>query len=485
MKKHTNIKQRGFRQPSLAFSLIPVVWLLFYILTAIILQGPDAALGAGKWAMLTASAIALTVSLGIYRQPFVYVRMGLLRSLKQMLPAIYVLFFIGMVSTTWMLSGVVPAFIHYGLLSLEQHSFLFMAAIICSVTSVFTGSSWTTIATIGVALMGVGTVFGYHPGWIAGAIISGAYFGDKVSPLSDTTVLASASSGVPLLTHVRYMLFSTIPALAIALIVFAVYGMFSTSGSAETTSEILESLHNTFNITPWALLIPTITLLLLCLRLGTNKTLTCSAVMGTMGIVIFQPQLLDSIMNEWQVGTLPALARILCTGADPHTGNALLDSLTTTSGIWGMYDTIMLVCSSVIFGGTLMGTGMLQSITDTITHRLRGLRKTVTATVGTGLFLNAFTADQYLSIIIGCNIYKGIYRRQGLETRLLSRTVEDSTSVTSVLIPWNSCGMTQSTVLGVATLTYLPFCIFNIASPLMTLLLAWTGWTIKKRKHSS
>ncbi len=474
--------KRKFELPGTRIALLPVGWLLCFILATILTKGPDAALGAGKWAMLSASAVAIALSRFVYRQPLRYLVMGLSRSWNQLAPAIYVLFFIAMVSTTWMLSGIVPTFIHYGLQMLQPQMFLATAVVICAVISLFTGSSWTTIATIGVALMSVGTIFGYEKGWIAGAIISSAYFGDKVSPLSDTTVLASASCNIPLLKHVRYLMLTSIPALGIALACFLLRGVFGELSTATASTPILESLHATFNITPYLLLVPATTFLLILLRVGTNLTLMCSTLMGAIAMMVAQPQLLQAIAGQHDLSTWTTLARSLLVGAAPETGNEMLDSLTATGGIWGMRETIFLVCSSVVFGGTLMGTGMLQSITNAITHHLRGIRRTVSATVGTGLFLNAFTADQYLSIIINCNMYKGIYRRQRLEGRLLSRTVEDSTSVTSVLIPWNSCGMTQSTVLGVATLTYLPFCFFNLASPLMSLLMAWTGWTIKRKK---
>ena len=456
-------KNEGFRLPKLRVALVPVAWLLCFILCSILIYGPDAALGAGKWAMLSASVVALVLSRGVCHQPWRYVGMGLGRSWRQLYPAICVLFFIAMVSASWMLSGIVPTFIHYGLLLLQPNLFLVTAALVCAVVSVFTGSSWTTIATIGVALLGVGTVFGYEPGWIAGAIISGAYFGDKVSPLSDTTVLASASCGVPLLRHVRFLMYTSVPALLVALAVFLLRGLLGSSLEAEASADILQSLNATFHITPLLLLIPLLTFVLILLRVGTNLTLAASTLMGCIAMGVAQPQLIDGGGD---------IIRVLLVGASPETGNAMLDSLTETGGIRGIRETIFLVCSSVVFGGTLMGTGMLQTITNAITRHLRGVRRTVGATVGTGLFLNAFTADQYLSIIIGCNIYKGIYRRQHFDPRLLSRTVEDSTSVTSVLIPWNSCGMTQSTVLGVATLTYLPFCVFNWMSPLMSLLWA-------------
>ncbi len=473
--------------PSFRASIIPVVWLLGCIFICILTMGADSVLDNGKYVMLSAAVIAVIIARFRYHRRWHHIWLGVMKSGKQLFPAMVVLFFIAMVSTMWMLSGVVPTLIDMGLRMLNPRFFLLTTCVVCSVVSIFTGSSWTTIATIGVALQGIGTVFGYTDGWIAGAIISGAYFGDKVSPLSDTTVLAASSCGVPLLDHVRYMLYSTIPAITIALLLYFAAGLLIDTSTVDQSGDMLAALRQTFRITPWTLIVPLLTGILIGCRVNTYLTLGCSTLMGVVGFVVWQPELLASVRHgaglaDGLSATLLTLLRTLSVGAELHTGHALLDELATTGGIRGMWGTFSLVFCAMIFGGVLMGTGMLSSITHAFTRHLTSVRRMVTATVGTGLFLNATTGDQYLSIILGGNVYKKLYARHRLEPRLLSRTVEDSTSVTSVLIPWNSCGMTQSTVLNVSTLTYLPYCVFNLMSPCMSLLLAYTGLSIKCKK---
>lgn len=390
--------------------------------------------------------------------------------------------FIATVSATWLLSGVVPILIYYGLEVINPRLFLLIACGVCSAISVLSGSSWSTIATIGIAFQGIGHVMGYSDGWIAGAIISGAYFGDKVSPLSDTTVLASSSCKVELFSHIKYLMLTSIPAIITALSIYGIVGFFHNPIDASHSSEILPALESAFNVTPWVLIIPIVTGILIALRIKTFITLAVSSAMGLAGIFIFQPQIIDALGYDTSFyNILIMCSDILFTETAITTGNELLDSLVETGGVEGMLPTIWLVLSAMTFGGALIGTGMLGVITSTFTRKLHSLRQTVGTTVGSGLFLNACTGDQYLSLILGGNLFRNLYIKNGLEPRLLSRTLEDSISVTSVLIPWNSCGVTQSTVLGVATLTYLPYCIFNIASPLLSLFFAWTGWKIQKR----
>ncbi|MDE6135785.1 MAG: sodium:proton antiporter, partial [Muribaculaceae bacterium] len=409
---------------------------------------------------------------------------SLRRSARQILPAVPMLVFIAMVATTWMLSGVVPTLIDLGLRVLNPTFFLVATCAVCSVISVLTGSSWSTIATIGVAFMGIGTVMGFPAAWIAGAIISGAYFGDKVSPLSDTTVVASSACGVDLFRHIRYLLLTAIPAMAIALLVFFFMGLGADTQSGVSNSEILGRLHSTFNISAWTLVIPAVTIGLIVLRVPTLIVLFVSAMMGLGGIFLFQPALASSLLHDAGNSLSGMIFHLLWGETAFSTGNAMFDDLCTTSGITGMLSTIALVLCAMLFGTAMIGTGMLGTITNALTRRLNGRFAIVGSTVGCGLCLNSCTADQYLSIIIGGNMFRNAYRRFGLEPRLLSRTLEDSVSVTSVLIPWNSCGVTQSTVLGVATVAYFPFCIFNLLSPLMSLLMAFTGFKIRCAAHA-
>ncbi|MDE6453428.1 MAG: sodium:proton antiporter [Muribaculaceae bacterium] len=473
-------KDKVLRSPSLAASVLPIVFLLV-MLAGIIIGGSADLINTYSPAILL-SAAALSLLLGRISHSYSArsLAVGLRRSAVQILPAVPMLLFISMVATTWMLSGVVPTLIDYGLRVISPTFFLAIACAVCAAVSVLTGSSWSTIATIGVAFMGIGTVMGYSAPWVAGAIISGAYFGDKMSPLSDTTVVASSACGVDLFRHIRYMMLTSAPAMCVALAVYTAVGLLSGGAGQTSAHEITTALRSTFNITPLALIVPAITITLLALRVPTLWVLAASATTGAAGIYLLQPQLLPQLWNG------PAeLARVLWSETQFSTGSELLDSLATTSGITGMLPTIALVLSAMTFGAAMLGTGMIATITRTITRRLTRRGSIVGTTVASGLFLNSCTADQYLSLIIGGNMYRNVYRRAGLEPRLLSRTMEDSVSVTSVLIPWNSCGVTQSAVLGVATVAYLPCCIFNLMSPLMSLLMAYTGFKIRSTRASA
>lgn len=478
------LNKRTVKNPSLIVSIVPIIALLAFLGAVVIFARPGAISDYSHIALLSAAILAAVLALfagSICRRGMI---IGFRRSARQILPAVPMLIFIAMVATTWMLSGVVPTLIDLGLRLLNPTFFLVITCAVCSVISVLTGSSWSTIATIGVAFMGIGTVMGFNTAWIAGAIISGAYFGDKVSPLSDTTVVASSACGVDLFKHIRYLLLTAIPAMSVALLIFFIMGLNVTPTSEITIDDILGRLHSTFNITPWTLLIPLVTLTLIALRVPTLIVLFASGILGLAGIFIFQPSIAADLIAA-AGGSRPAMVwKLLWSETLFDTGNAMFDDLCTTSGITGMFPTVALVLCAMLFGTAMIGTGMLGTITQSLTRRLHGRFALVGSTVASGLCLNSCTADQYLSIIIGGNMFRNAYRRMGLEPRLLSRTLEDSVSVTSVLIPWNSCGVTQSTVLGVATMAYLPFCFFNILSPLMSLVMAFTGFKIRQAAHA-
>lgn len=466
-------------------SIIPIVALLLTLAVIIVVENSEVAQRYSYLILLGAAGFSLLLSKIKAPRPNGQIAKGIRQSASQILPAIPILIFIAIVSATWMLSGVVPTLIAYGINIINPTLFLMIACGVCAVISVLSGSSWTTIATIGVAFQGIGHVMGYSEGWIAGAIISGAYFGDKVSPLSDTTVLASSACKVDLFTHIKYLMLTSAPAIILALAVYGIVGVLYAPADAVQTSDILPALNSSFDITPWVLVIPLITGVLIAMRVKTLITLAVSSVLGLVGIFIFQPQVISALGYDTSLGNIVAMGGdVVFTETLMSTGNELLDSLVSTSGVAGMLPTIYLVLSAMLFGGVLIGTGMLESITESFTSRLHSLRRTVGATVGCGLFLNGTTGDQYLSILLGANLFRKVYIKNGLEPRLLSRTLEDSVSVTSVLIPWNSCGITQASVLGVATLTYLPYCIFNIASPLLSLFFAWTGLKIKRLKRN-
>ncbi len=469
------IKGTQARRVPLFVSLLPIIVLLSSLVLIMMCEGADAIAGYSPVVLLGSAALSVVLSFVFGALSRRGMTVGFVRSARQILPAVPMLICIAMVATTWMVSGVVPTLIVYGLEVLTPTLFLVSACVVCALISVLTGSSWSTIATIGVAFMGIGQVMGFSAGWIAGAIISGAYFGDKISPLSDTTVVASSACGVDLFAHMRYLMLSSVPALLVALVVFAVKGFMSDAADADQGMMLDGALRTTFNITSWTLVIPAITLALIAFRVPTLLTLAASALLGFVGIFVFQPDLGHSVISA---------GGMLWSGNAMDTGVERLDSLVSTGGISGMMSTVALVLSAMMFGAAMMGTGMLASITRSFTSRLHKRTSIVGATVGSGLFMNSTTADQYLSLIITGNMYRNVYRQFGLEPRLLSRTIEDSVSVTSVLIPWNSCGITQSTVLGVSTMVYFPYCIFNILSPCMSLLLAWTGWRIRNLRLS-
>ncbi len=435
--------------------------------------------------LFAAGIVTVVLSLVTTRRTWRHLWIGLVKSSRQILPCVPILMCIGAVAATWMLSGVVPTMICYGLEFLQPGLFLMEACMICAVVSVLSGSSWTTIATVGVALMGVGTVMGYGAGWVAGAIISGAYFGDKVSPLSDTTVLASSTCGVGLFSHIRNLAFTTVPAIVITLIVFAIVSLNHAGPAVSEEVDVINRLHEVFNITPWTLVIPLITIVLLIFRMGTATTLVLSSLAGMAGTFLLQPQLFGTLGMEgeglWH--WLKVSLSMIFTSTEFHTGDEMVDSLATTGGVMGMGTTILLVLCGMFFGGMLLGSGIITTLTRCFQKRLSDRGGIVTATVSSGVLMNSCTADQFLSIIICGNLYKGVYRRAGIEPKVLSRSLEDGISVTSVLIPWNSCGVTQSTVLGVATLTYFPFCLFNLLSPLCSIGLAYTVYFLGRRGY--
>lgn len=349
-----------------------------------------------------------------------------------------------------------------------------------------TGSSWTTIATIGIALMGIGKAQGFEEGWIAGAIISGAYFGDKISPLSDTTILAASVTDTPLFKHIRYMLITTVPSLIITLIIFTVAGLSHNAGNTEHIAEFSAALAGKFHITPWLLIVPIGTGILIARRVPSIITLFLSTALAGVFAVFFQPDLLQEISgaqnSEGIQSIFKGLMMTLYGGTSLQTSNEALTELVATRGMAGMMNTVWLIICAMCFGGAMTASGMLGSITSVFVRFMKNTVSMVASTVCSGIFLNLATADQYISIILTGNMFRDIYEKKGYESCLLSRTTEDSVTVTSVLIPWNTCGMTQATILSVPTLVYLPYCFFNIISPLMSITIAAIGYKIVRRK---
>ena len=468
------------KTPSPIVSFVPIIAMVAMLYVAVSSFGSDALSGPSQVVLLVASALTVAIGMAVYKIEWARFENAIVDNIKGIASATIILLIIGALSGAWMLSGVVPTLIDYGMALINPRFFLATACIICILVSVMTGSSWTTIATIGIALMGIGQAQGYSDGWIAGAIISGAYFGDKISPLSDTTVLAASVSHTPLFDHIRYMLFTTIPSIVITLIIFVVAGITGDVAESSQIDRISAVLNARFNITPWLLIVPIVTGVLIARRVPTLITLFASTVMAVIAAVVAQPDILASL-GHGDRPVFEGAMKMLTTETSISSGNALVDDLISTRGMAGMLNTVWLILCAMCFGGTMTASGMLRSITAMFARMMKSTFSLVSSTVCSGLFLNLTTADQYISIILTGNMFRNIYEREGYESRLLSRTTEDSVTVTSVLVPWNSCGMTQSTVLGVPTLTYLPYCFFNYLSPIMSMIVAAFSYKIYRK----
>lgn len=454
-------------------ALTPLVLLMVMLVFTVRAFGDESLGGPSQIVMLAASSVCCVIGRWAGKVRWREFENQIANSISQVSSAMVILLFIGALGGAWMVSGVVPMMIYYGLDIIHPSVFLVSTCVISAVVSVMTGSSWTTIATIGVALMGIGKAQGFDEGWIAGAIISGAYFGDKVSPLSDTTVLASSVCRVNLFAHIRFMMITTIPSFLIALSVFLVAGFSHTAVDNGHLAACQEAITGRFNISIWLLVVPVATVVMIAKRLPALVTMFASTLLGVVFALLFQAGIVAEIADG---DLFRGAMRAVYGSTAIQTSNPMLDQLVATRGMEGMLSTVWLILCAMCFGATMTAGGMTAGITRLFIRFAHGRISTVGSTVATGLVLNNTVADQYMGILLSCNVFREIYDKNGLEPRLLSRATEDSVTVTSVLVPWNTCGMTQSTVLGVATLTYLPYCFFNILSPLMSIVVAATGF---------
>ena len=464
-------------------SITPIIVLVGLLFPVVRLFGAETLNGASQVVLLVSTAVCALLAICFCGVRWKEIEQAIVQNITNVATALLILLLIGALSGTWMISGIIPAFIHYGMKLINPTFYLVSTCLICAIVSVMTGSSWTTIATIGIALSGIGLAQGFSPGWIGGAIISGAYFGDKISPLSDTTILASAITETPLFVHIRYMLITTVPSIALALIIYAIAGFSKNASSTDEIALFSDSLKGAFHLSPWLLLVPVVMGLLIAKRVPSLITLFVSFFLASIFALLFQPHLLNEIAGTGQPGIQSQLKGLIMTvygSTQIETGHTALNELVSTRGMAGMMNTIWLIICAMTFGGAMSASGMIRSIISVFLRFMRNTLGLVTSTIVSAIFLNACTSDQYLSIILTGDMYKDIYRQEGYESRLLSRTTEDGATVTSPLIPWNTCGMTQATVLGIPTLTYLPYSFFNLLSPVMSILIATTGYKIKK-----
>ncbi|MCD6202410.1 MAG: Na+/H+ antiporter NhaC [Bacteroidales bacterium] len=470
------------KEPTLFQALVPLAFLILFLFLNV-QYFEDTLAGSNQMALLLAAAIAglVAYSTGVRWKKM---ETSIVRSISSALPAILILFLIGALAGTWMLSGVVPTLIYYGLEILNPKIFLFASITIAALVSLATGSSWSTIATIGIALIGIGRTLGIHDGLVAGSIISGAYFGDKMSPLSDTTNLAPAMAGTDLFTHIRYMIITTWPSITLAMIAFLIIG-FTLHYPVNHTevSGVMSALKDTFYISPVLLIVPVVLIIIIVRRVPAVPALLSGILLGVIFALIFQPQAVRQVAGTG--GSYAKLAWIASMKSmfgpvDIPTPSPIVTKLLATRGMAGMLNTIWLILSAMIFGGMMESGNFLIRISKSILGFVHNTTSLVASTAVTCIFFNITASDQYISIVVPGRMFAKTYRKKGYKPELLSRTLEDAGTVTSVLIPWNTGGATQATVLGVPTLTYLPYAFFNLISPFMSIFIAAINYKIRR-----
>ena len=466
-------------------ALLPVLVLVAMLAYNVFVYGDDALSGSNQFILLLGGAVAAMVG---FRNKVTYKKMieEVANNIKSTTGALLILLFVGALAGTWLISGVIPTMIFYGLKLLNPTVFLPATVVICAVISIATGSSWTTSATVGIALIGIGGALGIPLGMVAGAVLSGAYFGDKMSPLSDTTNLAPAMAGTDLFTHIRYMAFTTVPTILVTLVIFIILGFtFDTTGTADTEA-ILASIGESFNINGWLFLVPLAVILLIVRKTQPLIALLIGTLLGGVFAIIFQPDVVLQVAGAEQLDFKAAYQGIMnaiTVDTSIETSNTELNDLFSSGGMYGMLGTIWLIICAMVFGGVMDAIGALSTISEALLKMAHTVFGLFASTVATCLALNVTASDQYLALVVPGKMFKKAYEDRNLAPENLSRTLEDSGTVTSVLVPWNTCGAYQSGVLGVSVYDYFIYAIFNWMSPFMTLLFA--GFRIKIKELSN
>jgi len=451
--------------PSVALSLVPVVALI--VLLAGIIGGLD---GGGHIPLVLATAVASAVAAWGLKMPWTHIEAGMVRGISGGLPAVLVLLLVGMLVGVWIAAGVVPLLIHYGLMVLAPGWFLVATCIICAVVALATGSSWSTAATVGLALVGVGEALGIHAGMTAGAIVSGAYFGDKMSPLSDTTNLAPAAAGSELFEHIRHMLWTTVPALLVSLVAFGVMGFRdgASTGTGGDLQTISTGITSAFSLSPVLLLPPVVVLGLVIKRVPALPALLAGTLVAAALAVAVQGAGLGDIVS------------VSMGGYESKTGVAAVDKLLSRGGMGSMLETVALIVSALAFAGVMEASGMLDSLARAVLSRAKGSGGLILATAASAVGLNVLASDQYIAIIVPGRMYRTAFLERRLHPKNLSRVLEDAGTMTSPLVPWNTCGAYMSSVLGVATVAYAPFALINLLTPLLSVVYGFTRFSIEE-----
>jgi NhaC family Na+:H+ antiporter len=472
------------RTPTLFWSLVPVLALIGLLSSAVALFGDGASSGANPIALVLAAGVGILIGTA-HGHAWRDIEKGIVHGISLALGAILILLTVGALIGSWILSGTVPTMIYYGLMLLSPSIFLPSACLLCCFVSLATGSSWTTAGTVGVALIGIALAQGINPGLAAGAIVSGAYFGDKMSPLSDTTNLAPAVAGTELFTHIRHMVWTTTPSIVLALIFYAVLGLTVTPPQDTTqVNAILAALSGTFVLGPHLLIPVGLVLAMVVKKMPAFPALLIGALVGCIFAVVFQPAVVASYANSPEVPGWVALVKgawmSLFDGFKLESPNAALNDLLSRGGMANMLNTVWLILMAMTFGAVMEATGMLQQIAAGILSMVRGTGSLITATLVTTFGMNIVASDQYMAIVLPGRMFRAEYARRGLHPKNLSRALEDAGTLTSPLVPWNTCGAFMATTLGVATFAYAPYAFFNLINPVISAIYGFTGFSIEK-----
>ncbi|WP_047245599.1 Na+/H+ antiporter NhaC [Maribacter thermophilus] len=471
------------RELNIFEALIPVVALVGMLAYNVYVFGDDALSGSNQFILLIGGAVAAIVGF-LNKVSYKQMVAEVAENVKSTTGSLLILLMVGALAGTWLISGIIPAMIYYGLQILNPTIFLAACVIICSIISVATGSSWTTSATVGIALIGIGEALGISLGMTAGAVLSGAYFGDKLSPLSDTTNLAPAMAGGELFSHIKYMTLTTVPTILVTLLIFVIIGFnIDTSGQEPDIAAILNSIDSTFNINGWLFIVPIVVILLIVKKTPPLAALLIGTLLGGLFALIFQPNIVAGLTNSSELtfeSGYKGIMNAITVNTSIPTDNEALNDLFSAKGMAGMMGTIWLIICAMVFGGIMDGIGALARISSALLSLAKSMFGLFASTVASCLALNITASDQYLAIVVPGKMFSKAYADKGLAPENLSRTLEDSGTVTSVLVPWNTCGAYHSGVLGVGVAEYFAFAIFNWLSPIMTLIFAAFNIKIKQ-----
>jgi NhaC family Na+:H+ antiporter len=477
----SNSTKSSDKVPSVLISSIPIVALMALMLLNLKL-GEDYI--PTETVLIICAVLAGLIAYFHVGKSYKEIETGILHSINLAMPALLIIFVVGALISVWIMSGIVPMLIYYGLAIINPTAFLFVSCVMCAVIAICTGSSWSTVGTIGLALMAMGATLGIPDGMTAGSIISGAYFGDKMSPMSDTTNLAPAMVGTDVITHIRHMFYTSGPAMIVSLVMFMVIGLFYQSGELDGSQiELVQTvLSENFNVSPWLLIAPLLVVTLVARGLPAMPALVLGVGLGVAAVPIFQWALLERVLegNVTVTGVYSYTLNTIATGFTIETNNAMIDRLLNRGGMSSMFGVNFIAIAAMVFAGILESSGMLQSLTQTVIKGVRGIGSLIVSTLGTCIFVNCAAANQTMAIIIPARMFAASFQKFGLHPKNLSRACEDAGTVTAPLIPWNTNGVYCAGVLGVATMTYAPFAIFCLASPFISAALGFADKTMTR-----